>query len=294
MLGAEDYLDKSDEAQQGYVVAVAPYLGIVVRMADAEHTPDAEAKIGYDDDCELPCDWTVPPVEILAVVEQGCHLEQQCCPQRASEPVDAEERELAHEAEVAHAAGQHDEHDEHHGGREEVHVGPVIIIHQAGGDQVGQLHAAENHDVQHGEEHREVALRGHPQLYGGHTLEGAFYLADALNEAYGPEQRQEGDVGSHQVAHEYAECRGGEQCLVGEAELHSEEHRKEDGHAREVGVQTHLQILAQKRVATHHLVERSKIDASRNLEHEGEHHVYPRLYLLRYEVAEHGHGERPV
>ena len=74
VLRAENHLHECDEAEQRQVVAVSPYFRIKIRMAYGEHTPHAEYQIYYNDRCELPCDGTVPPVEILAVVDQCGHF----------------------------------------------------------------------------------------------------------------------------------------------------------------------------------------------------------------------------
>ena len=263
-------------------------------MADGQHALDADVSRQHDGARQRTDDGAVPPVVELAVVEQVGNLQQQGCPQQRARPVDAQQGQFLHETEVAHAGSQYQQVDQHQGGDEQVHARPVIVVQQPGSHQVGQLHATQDDDVQQGEEDGEVAFGRHPQLYVRHGFESTLNLADAFDKAHRPQQGQKGDVGRHQVAHQCTQRGGREQRLVGEAELHAKQQREVDGHARQIGVKAHHQVLAHQRHTTHHLVERTQIDAARKLEGESHEHINPRLHLARYKLAEHGHRERPV
>ncbi len=294
VLRGEEGLDQRDEQQDGQQVAVGPHPGFQVGMADVAHAADAHRQRDGDGHGQAAHDGTVPPVVELAVAEEVGHLEQQYRPEHAAQPVDAEEGELLDDAEVARAGAQVQQVDQHDAAHEQMHVAPVVVVHEVRGQQVGQLHAAQDDDVQQGEEDGEVALGRHPQLDGGQTLERSLNLADALDETHRPEQGQVGDVGRGEVAHQHA-CRGGhEQRLVGEAELHAEQQGEVDGHARQVGVQTHQQVFAHEGGFADHLVERAQVQAAGELEGEGEEYVNPRLQPARHEAAEHRHRERSV
>ena len=159
--GQEDF-DQHDEYQDRYEVTVRPHLGLQVGMANGFHAPDA------DDECEdnaqrqTSHDGAVPPVVKLTVVEEIGNLQQQGRPKQCSQPVDAKQRKLLHEAEVCGAGGYDQQVDGHECGNEHVHVVPVVVVHQVGHQQVGQLHAAQYDDVKQGEEDGEVALGRHP------------------------------------------------------------------------------------------------------------------------------------
>ena len=141
----------------------------------------------------------------------------------------------------------------------------MVVIHKVGSCQIGQLHTAQYNDVQQRKEHSEVSLRSHPELNVRHALEGALNLTHTFYEAHRPQQRQEGDVRSKQIAHQRSGGCRYEQGLVGEAKLHAEQQRKIDGHAAKIGVKTHLQVFAHKRRAAHHLIERTEVKPSRQL-----------------------------
>ena len=277
VLRGEEGLDQRDEQQDGQQVAVGPHPGLQVGMADVAHAADAPAQGDDNGHGQAAHDGTVPPVVELTVAEEVGHFEQQQRPEHAAQPVDTEEGKLLDDAEVARAGGEYQQVDQHHTTHEQVHVAPVVVVHEVRGQQVGQLHAAQDDDVQQGEEDGEVALGRHPQLDGGHALERSLNLADALDETHRPEQGQEGDVGRGKVAHQHARRGGHEQRLVGEAELHAEQQGEVDGHARQVGVETHLQVLAHERRLAHHLVERTHVQAAGELEGEGHEDIDPRL-----------------
>ena len=294
VLCGEEGLDQRDEQQDGQQVAVGPHPGLQIGMADVAHAAHAPAQGDDDGHSQAAHDRAVPPVVELTVAEEVGHFEQQHRPKYAAQPVDAEEGELLDDAEVARAGGQVQQIDQHHTTHEQVHIAPVVVVHEVRGQQVGQLHAAQDDDVQQGEEDGEVALGCHPQLDGGHALERSLNLADALDEAHRPEQGQVGDVGGGEVAHQHAGRGGHEQRLVGEAELHAEQQGEVDGHARQVGVEAHLQVLAHERRLAHHLVERAHVQAAGELEGEGHEDIDPRLQPARHEAADHRHRERAV
>ena len=294
VLRGEEGLDQRDEQQDGQQVAVGPHPGLQEGMADVAHAADAHHQRDDDGHGQAAHDGAVPPVVPVGIVEEVGHFEQQHRPEHAAQPVDAEEGELLDDAEVARAGGEYQQVDQHDAAHEQVHVAPVVVVHQVCGKQVGQLHAAQDDDVQQGEEDGEVALGRHPQLDVRHALERPLYLADALDEAHRPEQGQEGDVGRGKVAHQHARRGGHEQRLVGETELHAEQQGEVDGHARQVGVQTHQQVFAHEGGFADHLVERAQVQAAGELEGEGEEDVNPRLQPARHEAAEHRHRERSV
>ena len=101
---------------------------------------------------------------------------------------------------MARTDGQHQQVEHHDTANEQLHVVPMVIVHQAGGKQIGQLHAPQDDDMQHGKEHGEVACRRHPKLDVGHAFKRALYLAHAFDEAHQPKQGQERDVWDKQVA----------------------------------------------------------------------------------------------
>lgn len=101
-------------------------------------------------------------------------------------------------------------------------------------------------------------------------------------------------VWRHKVADKRPGRRSREQRAVREAELHAEEYREVYGHAREVGVEAHHQVLAHERHAPDHLIERTQIYAARELECRRHEDIDPRLQRPRHEVAEHGHRKGPV
>lgn len=116
------------------------------------------------------------------------------------QPIHAKQRKLLEHTEMSRADGQKQQIHHHQAANEQVHVVPMIIIHQIGRKQVGQLHAPQNDDVQQGEEHREVPRRRHPELDVGHAFERTLYLAYALDETYQPKQGQECNAGRKQIA----------------------------------------------------------------------------------------------
>ena len=294
VLRGEEGLDQRDEQQDGQQVAVGPHPGLQEGMADVAHAADAHHQRDDDGHGQAAHDGAVPPVVPVGIVEEVGHFEQQHRPEHAAQPVDAEEGELLDDAEVARAGGEYQQVDQHDAAHEQVHVAPVVVVHQVCGKQVGQLHAAQDDDVQQGEEDGEVALGRHPQLDVRHAFERPLNLADALDEAHCPEQGQVGDVGRGKVAHQHARRGGHEQRLVGETELHAEQQGEVDGHARQVGVEAHLQILAHERRFAHHLVECAHVQAAGELEGEGHEDIDPRLQPARHEAADHRHRERSV
>ena len=157
--------------------------------------------------------------------------------------------------------------------------------------EAAHFYRGEKHDMKQGEEHREIALGRHPQLYVRHTFEGALYLRHAAHHAHGPQDGQRQAQHRHGVARHYHRCRRHEQGAVGEAELHAEEHGEVECHARKRGIEAHLHILAHNSPLAHHVVHGSQIHTVGELEAEGEHHIYPRAHALRHKVVVHGHGE---
>ena len=146
-----------------------------------------------------------------------------------------------------------------------------------GGDDARYLHAAQNDDVQQGEEYSKVALGRHPQLDGRHRLEGSLNLADPLDEAKRPEQRQEGRIRCDEVAYDNSQRSCREQRLVGEAELHAEEQRKVHSHPRQVAVKTHLEVFAHQGSFAHHVTQVGHVESARELEGNGNEDIQPRL-----------------
>ena len=146
--------------------------------------------------------------------------------------------------------------------------------------------------MQHREEHGKVACRTHPKLNVRHTFKRALYLAHAFDEAYQPQQRQEGDMWCKQVAKQYTRCGPAKQRLIGEAKLHAEQQREIDGHPCQVRVEAHQEVFPHQGCFPHHLVQRTQIKSSGELEGKGYEHIHPRPYPLRDKTPEHRHGER--
>ena len=133
--------------------------------------------------------------------------------------------------------------------------------------------------MQQRKEHRHVALGSHPQLYVRHTLECALNLCNALKQAQQAQQaqqRQPSDVADEQVGYNHHHRRPGEQRLVGEAELHSEEHGEPYRHAGEVAVKAHQHVLAHLGISAYQLVESAKIAGTRHLKAQCYAHINPR------------------
>lgn len=148
--------------------------------------------------------------------------------------------------------------------------------------------------MQQRKEHGKVTLGRHPQLDGRHRLEGTLNLADPLDEAERPEQRQKGGVRRDEVAHDNPQRSRREQRFVGKAELHAEEDGEVHRHPRQVAVQTHLEILAHERRFAHHVTQVGHVQPARELEADGQKDIKPRLQLTRHEVTEHRHRKRSV
>ncbi len=216
---------------------------------------------------------TVPPVKPVGIAEHIGYLQGKGCPQRPAKPVDTIQRHGTHEAEVFGADKEKQQHREHHSVDKQIHVGPVIVVHDISGGEVGNLHAAQYQQVQVWEEHGEVALGRHPQLNVRHTLKGALNLCHTADEAHRPQQRQTGDVGSHDVAHKHHSGRCREQRLVGEAELHAEQYREIERHPAKHAVHAHQNVLAHQCHAANHLVERAEIHSARQLKRESHQYV---------------------
>ena len=70
VFGGKEGFHQRNENQNGQQVAVAPHLRFDVRMADVQHTSDAESQGDDDSDGESLHYRTVPPVVKLTVVEE--------------------------------------------------------------------------------------------------------------------------------------------------------------------------------------------------------------------------------
>ena len=125
----------------------------------------------------------------IAVVEQVSNLQQKHRPKYRPQPIDAKQRKLLEHTEMACAEGQYQQVNHHDAADKQLHVIPMVVIHQISGKQVGQLHTAQDDNMQHRKEYGKVACRTHPKLDVGHALERALYLAHAFDEAYQPQQR---------------------------------------------------------------------------------------------------------
>lgn len=131
--------------------------------------------------------------------------------------------------------------------------------------------------MQQREEHGKVALGCHPQLDGRQCLEGSLNLADTLDEAKRPEQRQEGRIRCDEVAHNHSQRSRREQRLVGKAELHAEEQRKVHSHSRQVAVKAHLEVFTHQRSLAHHVTQVGHVESARELEGDSDEDIQPRL-----------------
>ena len=85
---------------------------------------------------------------------------------------------------MLYANGLYQQDYYHQSGYEKMHIRPVIMIHQVGRNQVGQLHAAQYDDMKPREEYGKIPLGRHPQLDVGHTFKSTLNLAHPLDEAY--------------------------------------------------------------------------------------------------------------
>ena len=292
MLGGKQHFHQSDQHKDRCQVTVCPHLGLKVRVANRKHTPQAKHERHGCGKADPADDRAMPPVVIIAIVEDKRDFQGKRRPKHRSQPIDAEQGEFLEHTEMARADGQYQQIHHHDAADEQLHVVPMEVIHQISGQQIGQLHTPQDNDMQHGEEHGEVAGRTHPKLDVRHALKRALYLAHTFNEAYQPKQRKESDMRRNQIAEQYPGSRPTQQCLVRETELHAEQQREINGHPCQVRVQTHKKVFPHQGRLAHHLVQGSEIQPAGELERNGDENVYPRPCLLRYKPPEHRHGER--
>ena len=150
----------------------------------------------------------------------------------------------------------------------------------------------QQHNMQHREEHAEVARRRNPQLNVGHALERALYLGYAGYEADRQQYRHVGRAHGYEVAHGYHHSRADKQKAVGEAEFHAEEHRKPHRHARKSGIKQHQQVFNHQIRCAAHSFQRTEIDSARKLYAQHCDYVQPRLDAAWHPLAVHRHGKR--
>lgn len=291
VLRTEYHLVERHQQQDGfYLLETGEYAGRDVRMAHVRHAAQNEGE-GDDGKSREPHHRiAVEPVVMLAIVQQECYLQQQCPPKHEARPVDAVERQV-HEAEVAHHGGKYEQYDQLQPDNQPVHQLPAPYAAEPRREHVLCADGGEDDDVQHGEEHTEVALGRNPELDVRHTLERALNFGYPFYEADKPEQGQAGDVHRQQVGGNDGKSRCREQRLVGEAELRAEEHGKPQRHARQIGVDTHHHVFQHVAAVTDKFRQRTQVAPARQLEAAGYKHVYPRADGFGYPVAEHGHGK---
>ena len=153
------------------------------------------------------------------------------------------------------------------------------------------LDGGEKDDVEHREEHGEVALWRNPQLDVAHTLERALDLGYARNKAGHHEDWHRLAMHGDNVADAHHDGRGAQQLLIGEAELHPEQHREPHSHARKRGIEQEHHILNHEVGGATNLVESTQIYTSRELEAQSRKDVNPRLQLARHPPFHHRHSE---
>lgn len=126
-------------------------------MPDGSHPQDADGKGDRSCHRERLHDRAVKPVVELPVAEEICGLEQECRPESRSQPVYSVKGEFGHGSRVSCAADQEKQVDDHHSSHNIVHAAPVKVVHEPCRQYAGDLHAAEDDDMQEWKEYGEVS-----------------------------------------------------------------------------------------------------------------------------------------
>ena len=140
MLGGKQHFHQSDQHKNRSQITVCPHLGFKVRMTNREHTPQTKYERNGCGKADLADDRTVPPVVIIAIVENKRDFQGKRRPKYRSQPIDAEQGKLLEHTEMACADGQYQQVCHHDATDEQLHIVPMVVIHQISGQQIGQLH----------------------------------------------------------------------------------------------------------------------------------------------------------
>ena len=184
------------------------------------------------------------PHEVVAIDHEAARHEHKQAYEQAAGYVDAAQRHtLRHRTPrtAQHKLAKH--HITHRAYGKHMHHLPCEMESDHSRKPRTARDGGQQHNVQHREEHAEVARRRNPQLNVGHALERALYLGYAGYEADRQQYRHVGRAHGYEVAHGYHHSRADKQKAVGEAEFHAEEHRKPHRHARKSGIKQHQQVF---------------------------------------------------
>ena len=153
------------------------------------------------------------------------------------------------------------------------------------------LYRSEQDEMKHGEEHGKIALGGNPVLDIAHALEGALYLGYTGHETDDEEEGHRMAVHGDDIAQPDDDGRGAKELLIGEAELHPEQHGKPNRHASKGGIEQHHHILNLKLGGATDLIKSTEIQTARKLEAKGRNDIDPGLQRARHPPLHHGHAE---
>ena len=156
------------------------------------------------------------------------------------------------------------------------------------------LNSREQNEVEDGEEDSKFPLRSNPELDVAHTLERPLYLGHSGNETSNSEYRHRLAVHGYHITYTEHNGRTAKQLLVGETELHAEEHRKKDGHARKGGIKQEKHVLNHEVGSATYAIQRTEIKTSAELKAKSGQHIYPWLDTTRHPLFHHRHGKAHI
>lgn len=129
-----------------------------------------------------------------------------------------------------------EQHEQHGTYSEDVHHLPGEMMSEPGCQPSATFYRCEQDNVEYWKEDRKIASGRNPKLDVAHTLERSLYLGHSGNEAHHSQYRHRLTMHCQHIAYAKNNGRTAKQLLVGETELHAEEHRKIHGHARKGGI----------------------------------------------------------
>jgi len=295
VFGTESEFGKEGDDEDGNYVATCEKTKLDVGIAVVAQAEEHNAAKHNGNTQQKTHAEGIEPHEIVAVHHDVRHHEHQSADEQCSLKVDAFERQaLGHGAKRTAEDGLREQHERHGADGEDVHHLPCEMMAEPGGKPSAALDGGEQDDVEHGKEDGKIALGGNPKLDVAHALERALYLGHSGYEAHYHEHRYRLAIHCQRVAHGKHDGRAAEQLLVGEAELHAEEHREIDCHACKVGIEQEDYVLNHEIGGATDDIQCAEIDTAAELEAKGGQDVQPRLYPTRHPLLHHRHGKAHV
>ena len=149
----------------------------------------------------------------------------------------------------------------------------------------------EQDNVEYRKENSKISSGSNPKLDVAHTLERALYFGHPGNEAHYRQYWHRLAIHCQYIAYAKNNGRTAKQLLVGETELHAEEHRKIHGHACKGGIKQEKYVLNHEVGGATDTIQRTEINTSAELKTKGGQYVHPRLDAARYPSLHHWHGK---